>query len=355
MTINQKIALCLGVSLVILIVLIRLWAPILSPFFIGALLAYLFNPVVNKLMQFKLSRTLATIIVFVLMLVIILAILIALIPIIQHQVAIGLSLTPKIFNWVQQDVFPLIHQRLGLNVNLKLYSLRQTLMGQWRQAGDVLSVMISAISHSSGALVSGMMSVLLVPVVTFYLLRDWHRVITNLQHLLPRKIAPLVERLAKDSNEVIGAFFRGQLLVMLGLGIIYALGLTLAGIQLGIFIGLLAGLLSIVPYLGFIVGLITALIATIVQYHDGLHILYVLIVFAVGQIAEGSILTPLFVGDRIGLHPVAVIFAVLAGGQLFGFIGVLLALPVSAVIMVLLRHIYKRYLDSDMYQQGVSE
>jgi predicted PurR-regulated permease PerM len=148
---------------------------------------------------------------------------------------------------------------------------------------------------------------------------------------------------------VLGAFMRGQLLVMLILGVIYTIGLWLIGVDLALLIGMSAGLLSFVPYVGGIVGVGAALVATLVQHHDALHVILVLGVFGVGHAIEGMVLTPWLVGDRIGLHPVAVIFAVLAGGQLFGFLGVLLALPVASVVMVLLRHAHQRYLASGLY------
>ena len=191
---------------------------------------------------------------------------------------------------------------------------------------------------------------MLVPVVFFYLLRDWGTLVARVHELLPRTLEPTLTRLARESEAVLGAFFKGQLLVMLGLGIYYALGLSLvAQLSLGPLIGLLAGLVSFVPYLGFITGLIVALIAGAVQYGDWLHIVLVLVVFGVGQPLEGYVLVPRLVGNKIGLHPVAVMFAVLAGAQLFGFFGVLMALPAAAVAVVLLRYVHERYLASALY------
>jgi predicted PurR-regulated permease PerM len=173
---------------------------------------------------------------------------------------------------------------------------------------------------------------------------------TNLRELLPRHKAAQTISIINECDEVLSAFFRGQLIVMLALGCIYAIGLKIVGIQVSLLIGLIAGLLSIVPYLGFSIGLILGLLAAAVQFHDGMHLIYVLIVFIIGNMLEGMVLTPWLVGDKIGLHPVAVIFAVLAGGQLFGFIGILLALPVAAVLMVLLRHLKHQYKNSALYR-----
>jgi predicted PurR-regulated permease PerM len=148
---------------------------------------------------------------------------------------------------------------------------------------------------------------------------------------------------------VLAQFLRGQLLVMLALALIYTVGLWIAGLDAAFLIGVLAGLVSFVPYLGFVVGIVLAGFAALIQFGDMMHVVYVVIVFATGQLIEGFVLSPWLVGDRIGLHPVAVIFAVMAGGQLFGFFGVLLALPVAAVVLVLLRHSHELYMQSSLY------
>jgi predicted PurR-regulated permease PerM len=192
-------------------------------------------------------------------------------------------------------------------------------------------------------------------VVTFYLLRDWDLMVERVHRMVPRRIEPTVARLAREVDQVLGAFVRGQLTVMLALGLIYGVGLTVIGLSVGPLIGMIAGLLSFVPYLGFIIGLGASLIAALVQHGDWLHVLLVLVVFAVGQVMEGYVLVPRLVGGKIGLHPVAVIFAVLAGGHLFGFLGVLLALPAAAAIMVLLRYAHERYQSSGLYGSFASE
>jgi len=188
-----------------------------------------------------------------------------------------------------------------------------------------------------------------VPVVTFYLLRDWDKLVAHIDALLPREAQPTVRRLARETDSVLGAFVRGQLLVMLGLAIYYAVTLKLVGLDVGPLIGMIAGLVSFVPYLGFIIGIVASVIAALVQFHDAFHLVLVLAVFGVGNLLESYILVPKLVGDRIGLHPVAVIFAVLAFGELFGFIGVLLALPMASIAMVLLRFLRERYEASSLF------
>jgi predicted PurR-regulated permease PerM len=217
--------------------------------------------------------------------------------------------------------------------------------------GDVASTVLGKVSRSGLGIVMWMTNLVLIPVVAFYLLRDWDRLVGKIDGMLPRSIQPTVAYLARESDKVLGAFVRGQLLVMLALGVFYGAGLTLIGLSVGPLIGMVAGLLSFVPYLGFIVGFVAAIIAALVQYGDWTHVLLVCGVFVVGQLLEGYVLVPRLVGEKIGLHPVAVIFAVLAGGSLFGFLGVLLALPAASVIMVLLRYLLERYRMSELYNE----
>ena len=194
-------------------------------------------------------------------------------------------------------------------------------------------------------------NLVLIPVVTFYLLRDWDVLVARIHDLLPRYYEAKITEIARESDAVLGEFLRGQLTVMFALGVIYAVGLSLLGLDFGMLIGMLAGIVSFVPYLGVIVGIGLAGVAAMVQFQDLPHVLGVFAVFGVGQLLEGFVLTPKLVGDKIGLHPVAVIFAVMAGGQLFGVVGVLLALPVAAVLVVLLRHAHRRYTSSELYQE----
>jgi predicted PurR-regulated permease PerM len=206
------------------------------------------------------------------------------------------------------------------------------------------------VSRSGFAIVGWVLNLVIIPVAAFYLLRDWNIVVDRIHALIPRSVEPVVVRLARESDETLGGFLRGQLSVMIVLGVIYGVGLWAAGISVGPLIGMIAGLISFVPYLGAIVGVAMGIIAALVQYQDWFHVGLVLAVFAVGQTLEGYVLVPKLVGDKIGLHPVAVMFAILAGGELFGFVGVLLALPIAAVAMVLLRYAYERYTQSEMYQ-----
>jgi len=322
---------------------------ILTPFLIAFVLAYLADPRVNKLMTCKIPRTLAVVIVFIVLFSIIILLLLLLIPLLEKQIVILFNKIPQILLWSQQQALPWLEKTFGIKEIFNVAAVKTFLTTHWAQAGSVATSIWQTVFYSGYTIFIFLFNLVMVPVVTFYLLRDWDIIINGTRKLFPRAAEPLIARLFKQCDEVLGAFFRGQLLVMLVLGIYYVVGLWLVGVELALLIGLVIGLISIVPYLGFIVGLILAIIATLVQFHDGIHLFYVFIVFGIGTLLENMILAPLLVGDRIGLHPVAVIFAILAGGQLFGFTGVLLALPVAAIIMVLIRYAIEQYLVSEVY------
>jgi predicted PurR-regulated permease PerM len=274
------------------------------------------------------------------------------VPLIGRQLDLLASKIPLWLQSLQQTVIPWLQQQLDLpQDSLPVLDFKKVITENWMTAGNVLGVFWSKIAGSSMAMVTWIANLLLIPVVTFYLLRDWDILIAHIQDLLPRSYQPVVSKLASDCDEILGAFIRGQLLVMLALAIVYSTGLWLVGLDLALILGLLAGLASIVPYMGFIVGIVAAGVAGWFQFQEFTPLLGVAGVFAIGQLLEGMVLTPLLVGDRIGLHPVAVIFAIMAGGQLAGFAGVLLALPVAAVIMVLVRHAHRSYKHSAFYAQ----
>ncbi len=333
--------------------LLHLLAPVFTPFLVGALFAYLGDPVADRLESWKLSRTWAVVVVFVGLTLLVVAVVLLLVPLIERQVAYFIGRLPDYIKWVQDVLMPWLQSHLGAEgLSVDLSSLQAALTSHWQQAGGIAARVVASVSSSGFALVAWLANLVLIPVVTFYLLRDWDVLVARLQALLPRRVEPAVARFARESDEVLGAFLRGQFLVMLALGLIYSVGLWLVGLKVGLLIGMIAGLVSFVPYLGFIVGILAAGVAMLVQTHDPLQLLWVLGVFGVGQVMESVVLTPLLVGDRIGLHPVAVIFAVLAGGQLFGFFGVLLALPVAAVVAVAVRHAHARYVNSSLYDSA---
>jgi len=330
--------------------LVWLLAPILTPFVAGAALAYLGDPLVDRLERLGLGRTAAVVVVFLIMLALGGLALLGLIPLLEAQVAYLVERLPVYIEWLRGTAIPALETRFGLDLHLpQVNTLVELLQSHWRSAGGIAAAVLNSVSSGGMAVVRWVATVTLVPVVAFYLMRDWDKLIAGIRELLPRRARPVIGTLAAESDQVLSAFIRGQLLVMLALGVVYTLGLWLIGLDLALLIGSLAGLLSIVPYLGTIVGVAAALIAALVQFGDLAHLALVGVVFITGQVLEGMVLTPLLVGDRIGLHPVAVIFAVMAGGSLFGFLGVLIGLPVAAVIMVLLRHAHESYKQSRLF------
>lgn len=330
--------------------LLYLLAPVLTPFLIGAMLAYIANPLAEKAERLGMSRTWAVSLVFSTLFLGLTIAVVLLVPLIQEQIAALASRLPDYVDRLQYVFLPWLQARLAeIGVRFDIDSVKQAIVEHWQQLGASVGTLLLSVTRSSMAVLSWIVNVVLIPLVTFYLLRDWRKLLGQIRGLIPVRIQPVAVRLAHDCDQVLGGFLRGQLMVMLALGVIYSVGLWIAGIELALLIGIGAGLLSFVPFLGTALGVIIASIAAVAQYQDAIHVLYVALVFAVGQILEGWVLSPMLVGDRIGLHPLGVIFAVMAGGQLFGFFGVLLALPVAAVIMVLLRYAHERYVRSQVY------
>ncbi|WP_330926861.1 AI-2E family transporter [Candidatus Sororendozoicomonas aggregata] len=324
--------------------------PVLAPFIISMVLAYLGDPLADRLEELGLSRTLSVTTVFMVVLVVFVLVILVVVPLLFQQIKAVIQLLPVWEIWLRTHIWPWAQQAFNIDPNLFNFSeIAKNLASEWQQASITLAKLGGSFTRSSIALAGFMVNLFLVPVVTFYLLRDWDTMVYSLRTVLPRNIEPVVVTLSRECDDVLAAFLKGQLMVMLALSIIYSAGLSLIGLKFAVLIGLLAGLFSIIPYMGFIVGFIAALLVALFQFGIGWTIGSVALVFAVGQALEGWILTPYLVGDRIGLHPVAVIFALMAGGQLFGFVGMLIALPLAAIIMVLLRHLHRNYRESTLY------
>ncbi len=337
-------------AIVIFSALIYQLAPILTPFAVAALFAYLGDPAADRLEARGFSRTLSVALVFLAMLLTVTAVLLILIPMIEAQVSKLIDKLPGYLDTVRLRLLPWLNERFGINSDLldvdKIVAL---LRAHWQSAGGVATTVLTTVGKSGLALVGWIVNLTLIPVLLFYFLRDWDGMIARIRELLPRHLEPAISELARQSDEVLGAFLRGQLSVMAALGAVYTTGLMFVGLDLALLIGMGAGLVSFIPYLGGIVGVGGGLLAAYLQFHDWQHPVAVLVVFMIGQGLEGMVLTPWLVGDKIGMHPVAVIFAILAGGQLFGFLGVLLALPTAAIAMVLLRYLHARYKSSELY------
>jgi predicted PurR-regulated permease PerM len=322
--------------------LVYLLAPILTPFVAAGLLAYIGDPLVDRLQAMKLPRTPAVLVVFVLTLVVLLLLVLLVVPLFKNQVAALIERLPSYAAWAEANVLPKLANWIDIDAEGSDVGISAFIAKNASMAGSWGARVVGSVSRSGSLLLSGLLSLFLVPVLAFYLLRDWDRLIATVGLLVPREQRMTVNELSRQTDEVLGGFLRGQVLVMLGLALIYSVGLGLLGLDFAIAIGVLAGVVSFVPYLGFVIGIGLAGLATLVEGGGWLVLGGVVAVFAVGQAIEGTLLTPRLVGSRIGLHPVAVIFAVLAGGQLFGFFGVLLALPAAAVLSVLARFAHQR-------------
>ena len=332
--------------------LIYLLTPILTPFVIALLLAYLGDPLVDKLEAKKIRRWLAVTMVFIFISIIILLILLLILPYINLQIHHLIDKLPDYIQWLRAAIMPWLEQVMGVDPSMIENTDIKSLIQNWDQSQTVFTWLLGSVSKSSLTVLGWIINIALIPILTFYLLRDWNELVSKIHNILPRRYEPTISLLAKQSDAVLSDWLRGQLTVMMVLATIYSLGLTFVGLEFALLIGTIAGLVSFVPYLGLILGLLIAGIASVLQVHNASLLPLVSLVFITGQVLEGTVLTPKLVGDKIGLHPVAVIFAIMAGGQLYGFFGVLLALPVSAVVMVLLRFLYQKYNNSALYQNS---
>ncbi|MEO6171372.1 MAG: AI-2E family transporter [Lysobacter sp.] len=331
--------------------LLWLLAPVLSPFVLGALLGWLGDPLVDRLQRAGRSRNTAVLLVFTAMILLVVLVLVLLVPMIQEQISTLIESVPGYQQWIVHTAMPWLEARTGMEITgwLDLNHLIALVRSNWESAGGFASNLLGYMSRSGFAIIAMAANIALLPVVTFFALRDWDLLVSRVALLIPRDQLDTVTGLVQKSSDVLSGFLRGQFLVMLALGVIYAVGLWAVGLDLGILIGIIGGILTFVPYVGPATVLVLGCIAAVIQYGDWQHLLAVLAVFGIGQLVESYWLTPKLVGDRIGLHPVAVIFAVLAGGQLFGFVGMLIALPCAAVANVLLRYAAERYTHSRLY------
>ena len=342
----QWTALALGVLWVV-----WLLAPILSPFVFAALLGWLGDPLVDRLERAGRARNTAVILVFSAMCLMLILALLILVPLLERQIVTLMESLPSYRDWFIGTALPWVEHRTGLHILAWLDPTRMfsLIREHWEEAGGFATTVLGYVSRSGFALLGMAANIVLLPVLTFFFLRDWDLLVGRVGALIPRDHFSIVRKLAMESDAVLGGFLRGQMLVMLILGVLYGIGLWGIGLDLGILIGVIGGLLTFVPYLGPATVVVLGSVAAIVQFGDWQHLAAVAVVFTIGQVIESYWLTPKLVGDRIGLHPMAVIFAVLAGGQLFGFLGMLLALPVAAVTNVLLHYAHERYTRSRLY------
>ena len=323
--------------------LLYLLAPVLTPFVASALLAYIGDPLADRLQRLRFPRTLAVVTVFLITFLFIALIVLLVGPLVKQQVESLFAALPAIAANVEQVILPAAADFLGIELGDKVglgafIADYKDMAGSW--AGKIIQV-----GGSTGSmLAAAVISLFLIPILTFYLLRDWDTIIAHLGALVPDSQRETVVSLARETDDVLGAFLRGQVMVMIALSVMYATGLSLFGLEYAVAIGVVSGLVSFVPYLGLVFGMTLASLTVVFEPSPWIPLAGVVGTFTVAQFLEGTVLTPKLVGDQIGLHPVVVIFAIAAGGQLFGFFGVLLALPAAAVLSVLVRFAFNRYL-----------
>ena len=333
-----------------LAVLLYLLSPILAPFLFAAILAYIANPLVSALERRRVNRTLGTVMVMLLLGGLFVLLLLILLPLFVKEVRLLSERLPGYLMQLNDNLAPWVKDKLGAELQFDLAGLKK-LLTEGMQGSDGLGMKLLASLRIGGLAVLGfVVNLLLVPVVLFYLLADWNTLLAKIDRALPRRWHPNLTGIAKEIDTVLAEFLRGQIAVMLLMSLLYVAGLWLAGLEFALPIGIITGMLVFVPYVGMLTGLALATLVALMQFPGAGGVVPVWIVFGVGQALEGMLVTPLLVGKRIGLHPLAVIFALLAFGQIFGFFGILLALPASAALLVALRHLGSRYLDSGMYR-----
>lgn len=319
-----------------------LLAPILTPFVAAALFAYVGDPLADRLER-RMPRSLAVVVVFLLTFSVVALLVVLVGPLIRQQVGALMAVLPELANQLEQVWLPNVTEFLGIELGDDI-GIGAFLSSYGEMAGEWGGKVLAGVSKGGSAVMTGVISLFLIPVLTFYMLRDWDEIMLRLGSLVPASQQETIFSLAKETDEVLGAFLRGQLLVMFALAFLYSVGLAISGVPFALAIGVVSGIVSFVPYLGLIFGIALASLTVLLQPDPLWPLAGVVATFTIAQLLEGTVLTPKLVGDRVGLHPVVVIFAVAAGGQLFGFFGVLLALPAASVLSVLVRFAYERYL-----------
>ena len=345
--------LLLGLSLVVLLVLL---GPVLTPFIAAAILAYALNPGVDwlastRIGKFAIPRSLAAIMMLLLLSIAILALILIVVPMLHKQIPLLQEKIPNFLVRLNDTISPSL-QDLGIKVRLDSAGIKKMLSEQIATGGNQIWSAILASARVGGIAVLGWIgTLLLIPIVLFYLLVDWPALLDRLKKAVPRRWVGKTVAMAAEVDGLLAQYLRGQLLVMLVLAVYYSAALAIAGFDVALPVGIVTGLLVFIPYVGFGLGLILALIAAMLQFDGTQGFIAIAMIYGVGQAVESFFLTPYLVGDRIGLHPLAVIFALLAFGQLFGFTGVLLALPASAILSVALKYVHINYLGSTFYNQ----
>ena len=347
---NERIAAAAWVGFgLALLALMALLSNVLTPFALGAVLAYLLVPGVDWLQRRRVPRWVAAFLMIVLATLVLLGLVLILVPVLQRETSALRSEWPALIARLNANVAPRLHEWFGWSVTFDTRALTE-LLASGVSDNEALAASVLARLRSGGAVLLGTLGLLvLVPVVLFYLLLEWNEFTRRFESVIPRRWHAQVTGMLVEIDSVLSQFLRGQLSVMVALALYYSVALSLAGFESGLAIGVLTGMLAFVPYVGYAIGLLLALGAGLLQFSGWYGPAMVGLVYGLGQALESFVLTPRLVGERIGLHPLAVIFALLAFGQVFGFFGVLVALPSSAVLLVALRRLKRAYFESAFY------
>jgi len=351
MTISRFAAVQWSLFVGLAVLLLYLLSPILTPFVAAAIFAYICNPLVQRLCALKVPRTLAVVMVMVALLLLLSGLLLIMLPLLEKEISLFAARLPDLIEAARVRLLPQLQQWFGTELQWDSTALKDLLMNHWKSAGGAAKSLLPWLGSSSGAILAVLVNLMLIPVAMFYLLRDWDVLLAQLDGLVPRHWHAGVREIGGEVDCVLAEFLRGQISVMLLMSAFYSVVLWMVGLEFALPIGIVAGTLVFIPYLGMIIGLLLATLAAVMQFTEFSSVLWVWAVFGAGQLLEGTLVTPWLVGERIGLHPLLVIFALLAFGQLFGFFGILLALPMSAILLVGLRHGKIWYLSSRMYQK----
>lgn len=325
-------------------------SPILTPFAVAAVFAYICDPAVNWMTARRLPRPLAVLAVILGLGLLICLLALMLIPVVYREAMIMISRLPELLEILNARLLPWLSERLDVELSLELANLRQLLNEHRDTAQNLLPTLLDHARSGGLALVAIIANLALIPIVMFYILQEWPRILSSLQQAIPRPMLPRTLRILRDIDTVLSEFLRGQLSVMLILAVFYSTALWLAGLKFALPVGVITGLLAFIPFVGFGGGLLLAILAALLQAEGWMLLMWVGIVFGIGQLLESYLLTPYLVGERIGLHPLAVIFALMAFGQLFGFVGMLIALPASAAVLVGLRELRSEWFASKLYR-----
>ncbi|OHV76309.1 AI-2E family transporter [Rhizobium sp. LCM 4573] len=336
----------------LLVFILFLWAfrTILLPFVAGMALAYFLDPVADWLERRGLSRLMASVVILVGFVLIFALSLMIVIPIIVSQFTEFAAALPGYVSQLQQLITSPENSILPGWISAQIETVKQNFSEVLSQGAGFIGTLFAQIWNSGKAIVDVVSLLIVTPVVAFYILLDWDRMVAKVDSWVPRDQTATVRRLAREMDEVIASFVRGQGSICIILGILYAVGLSLVGLNFGLLIGFIAGMISFIPYIGSFIGLIMSVGLALVQFWpDYTWIVATAAVFFLGQFIEGNILQPKLMGSRIGLHPVWLMFALFAFGAMFGFVGLLIAVPAAAVVGVLVRFALSRYLESDIY------